>query len=1191
MVGTSNSGLVDGKYDDPAHKQRHVASIENRDARREKIRAEIRADPDFYKGERIGNFLVKGKAFHTGSRPRVTSTAVNRTRRGDTSGDMRVKIDGKAYSRKDPNIKRLFLEKGRTDWYESEQRLTHKQHNGLLSNPKRSAIIADVAREREKKATGGTHLSRDMDQERRVGLSTGAFKNLTKGDVIGNFLVKGRWGDRDRKISDSHGIFEHLMGNTKVDPTENKNLSPQIRAAIQDRRDKRLREEGSLDKGNKSDQELPRAKKTEKKFNPETDPAPIPQYEREDKCNDTELKTPPEKKIKKEDEIEKDRLGGNFTDSHGDTMYSRGKPTGSVSYDDKGTGTVVHSKSGNWLTTDSPNQTGDVVSRSKQKDTTTRAGRRFMRKGEVVGNFLVKGVKSHPLHVVSGQTKGTNAASRHLYEGQDAVSSGGKRGELNPKYKPGTKTITKDSKNECPCAGAKVEMEHKDTLMSLGIPEDKIPDAAKKIAADHVKEDPEYYKKLKQMESVHKAEVEPDPEESEIRQLRFKSRLSPSIKDLKEVQEVKEVKKDDIKREWMLDLDTLMKSDREFSGTFHKPVIDKENDIIPAVAMDKAMDDFMILPTLQEVHTERPVGIITKAWKNGEDEYYLEGKIKPGDDCDDVWQKIKKGEYDGLSIGGRRIKYSKECAIPSLIRDTPCVTHRLKLYNVSVCSSPVNPEASIDEFNKVAKSETGVGEEVFDLTETLKKAMTAGTSSTTGSNLTHGIFDGRKKNVTEDEVDKGAWTSKRGISAGLQQTSMRAAEVRPRMAQKPRNQNRVIRVNRATLPGGKFSKSDILQLIDSINELSKSWSTKAPLGSKGESQHESAKAALKGGNPRRIARASAQTARFREQDKSRDSEMKEFREGKAAAGLRNLTKSDIHQLIDMIGEISKGFATHKGNELKGRSEKGKLRHAASVSHYRERKHQLDKEHKELYKEPIGTSSAMAGLKNMTKSDDDDQKPIREGEKAKRKEKSQGEDYHDGKLEKGDEDSPDVFDMTPKRKRIPSFDEQLYQSKKDRDVKPTKPKYGVKNPPYKMTKGDNMDEEVYEDVENVEKGDDELITKSDIDALTDAIMGLQKSFESYFSSLTVPQPQKLSGKGHEVTDTMKKSEDEIPVNNAEVIAKAYDDKIKTLEEKIAKMENTTIRKGGEAVIIPEQLSRDDPILTNMSILNGIGRMSK
>lgn len=390
----------------------------------------------------------------------------------------------------------------------------------------------------------------------------------------------------------------------------------------------------------------------------------------------------------------------------------------------------------------------------------------------------------------------------------------------------------KEVKKECPCEGQKIEMEHADTLMSLGVPEDKIPEAAKKIAADHVKEDPEYYKHLKEMEGkfakdelpkakpkdalknflsgkndnppvpqyssdtkpvskdsslggklggnesllfrgytrqnkrelsevreksraeeterqtggfekaleidkIQKADEEQVDEDSEIRQLRLKSKLSPTVRDLKELT----VQKDSIK-DWDLDFEAMLKSDRDFSGTFHKPVVDKENDIIPASAMDRAMDDFMVLPTLQEVHTERTVGIITKAWKTSEDEYKFEGKIKPGEDCNDVWNKIKKGEYDGLSIGGRRIKYSKECSIPSAIRDSPCVTQKLKLYNVSVCSSPVNPEASVDDVNKVAKGGNG-----DDLTSYQK-------AETTQSGLCHPTYDGtKKKGENMDEVE------------------------------------------------------------------------------------------------------------------------------------------------------------------------------------------------------------------------------------------------------------------------------------------------------------------------------------------------------------------------------------------------------------------------------------------------------
>lgn len=576
-----------------------------------------------------------------------------------------------------------------------------------------------------------------------------------------------------------------------------------------------------MGKGVDQKREIVWAKKKDKlkNLNPSTDPVPIPQYERPDKCADNVCLT-------QEEQIEKEKQTKDQTHPRLYLQYDpneKSRRSGKRVYDFRGNPKVMKA---NWKMF--------VAEEDKKK---------------IPDKIL--------------QDKDTPIKPPQI-------------------------------KKDCPCAGQKVEMEHADTLKKLGVPEEKIPEAAKMIAADHVEETDDYYKRLKMMEkpdfwSHFKKADDPTntpqikPIESEIRELRLKSKLSPGMKDLKEV---KEVRKDDVEKEWNLNLDELLKSEREFSGTFHKPVIDKENDIIPASAMDKAMDDFMVLPTLQEVHTERTVGIVTKAWKNGDDEYYLEGKIKPGDDCDDVWQKIKKGEYDGLSIGGRRVSYSKECAIPSLIRDTPCVTHRLKLYNVSVCSSPVNPEASIDDVNKVAK-----GEEIFDLDETLKKAMT------TDSGLSHGIYDGKRKKMEEN-----------------------------------------------------------------------------------------------------------------------------------------------------------------------------------------------------------------------------------------------------------------------------------------------------------------------DVENVDKSDENLITKSDIEDLTKAIQDLQKSFASAFSSLTTPQPQGIKGKGHSVEDTMskgkeeeeekeyeekkvKKSED-MPENNFELLVKAQDAKIASLEAQLEKLKETTvIRKGGEAVVIPEQLGKNDPILTNMGLLTGLGRQAK
>ena len=323
---------------------------------------------------------------------------------------------------------------------------------------------------------------------------------------------------------------------------------------------------------------------------------------------------------------------------------------------------------------------------------------------------------------------------------------------------------------KCPCKkskdtelkeGIKAEKEHAKTLESLGVPKEKVKEAEKKIAEDHLTEQPDYYARLEQMEAPDfwmRLKIQKPPvtfkkadttritpkDEKEIRNLRLKSQLSPAIHDLKEVQEA--LNKDSSK-EWNINLEELLRSEREFSGTFHKPVIDKEDDIIPVSAMDEAMSDYMILPAICEVHTERVIGIIVKVWRNGEDEYKFLGKIKPTHDCDDVWKKIQKGEYDGLSIGGKRIKFSHECSIPSGIRPSPCVTQKLDVFNVSVCSKPVNPEATVDA---IAKSEDLL---VFDLT---RNFIT--------QEPTHITKGGNMGDTDVSAIDKGEYITKSDIS-------------------------------------------------------------------------------------------------------------------------------------------------------------------------------------------------------------------------------------------------------------------------------------------------------------------------------------------------------------------------------------------------------------------------------------------
>ena len=98
--------------------------------------------------------------------------------------------------------------------------------------------------------------------------------------------------------------------------------------------------------------------------------------------------------------------------------------------------------------------------------------------------------------------------------------------------------------------------------------------------------------------------------------------------------------------EWGFDIQGILASTRKIRGTFHVPKVDKDNEYITEEAMDKAMHDYMHLPIISEYHKERPIGLVTKSWKTKDGEYQFEGVMKETPDCDDVWQKVQKGEYD-----------------------------------------------------------------------------------------------------------------------------------------------------------------------------------------------------------------------------------------------------------------------------------------------------------------------------------------------------------------------------------------------------------------------------------------------------------------------------------------------------------------------------------------------------------------
>ncbi len=105
----------------------------------------------------------------------------------------------------------------------------------------------------------------------------------------------------------------------------------------------------------------------------------------------------------------------------------------------------------------------------------------------------------------------------------------------------------------------------------------------------------------------------------------------------------------------------IEKSDdrRIFSGHISAEIVDHQNDFIFVKEILAVMDTFMkILPVISEVHTNRMVGRVLgyeKSEIKGHASVKIQAEIYKQEGItlyDNVWKKIKSGEYSGFSMGG-----------------------------------------------------------------------------------------------------------------------------------------------------------------------------------------------------------------------------------------------------------------------------------------------------------------------------------------------------------------------------------------------------------------------------------------------------------------------------------------------------------------------------------------------------------
>lgn len=101
----------------------------------------------------------------------------------------------------------------------------------------------------------------------------------------------------------------------------------------------------------------------------------------------------------------------------------------------------------------------------------------------------------------------------------------------------------------------------------------------------------------------------------------------------------------------------------------HKPVVDSQGDVMTVQDLQKAAHDFMAFyRTGGEMHQEMGIGtvvdsiVLSKSVQDalgidlGREGWFVGMKV----DKDDVWKRVKSGEYAGFSIGGSGVRKDLE---------------------------------------------------------------------------------------------------------------------------------------------------------------------------------------------------------------------------------------------------------------------------------------------------------------------------------------------------------------------------------------------------------------------------------------------------------------------------------------------------------------------------------------------------
>jgi len=152
----------------------------------------------------------------------------------------------------------------------------------------------------------------------------------------------------------------------------------------------------------------------------------------------------------------------------------------------------------------------------------------------------------------------------------------------------------------------------------------------------------------------------------------------------------------------------IEKSDRRiFKGHITAEIIDRQQEFVFVKEVMAIMKNFMeVNPVISDFHSNRMVGRVLdyeKSEYEGVPTVKITGEVYKKDGVtlyDKIWDKVIKGEYAGLSMGGA----SKERE--PIMKDGKMALElrKLELYEIALCETPANPFAIIEEVNIFAKS-------------------------------------------------------------------------------------------------------------------------------------------------------------------------------------------------------------------------------------------------------------------------------------------------------------------------------------------------------------------------------------------------------------------------------------------------------------------------------------------------------